>query len=296
MSHIDDPYTQKANLAYIRDSMNVPMLSREEEEELAHTEVTKKDKRDMHKIVNAHRRLMVARANKCRNYGLPLGDLIQEGNIGLLQAIDRFDIEREVRFSTYATWWIRSAIQDYVLRNWSIVRTGTTAAQKSLFFNLRRLKAQINNEDSFETGLNANDVSLIAEELNVKEEEVLKMNGRLSGNDQSLNMRLSDDTNEEWQTFLEDDGPNPEDVVLQMKDSKSRSEWLNSAMKMLNEREVQIIKDRHLQHKTVTLETLGDQLGISKERVRQIEKRAMEKLKISLEGSHENPKDYYTSY
>ncbi len=296
MSHIDDPYTQKANLAYIRDSMNVPMLSREEEEELAHAWVTKKDKRSMHKIVNAHRRLVVAMANKFRNYGLPLGDLIQEGNIGLLQAIDRFDIEREVRFSTYATWWIRSAIQDYVLRNWSIVRTGTTAAQKSLFFNLRRLKAQINNEDSFETGLNANDVSLIAEELNVKEEEVLKMNGRLSGNDQSLNMRLSDDTNEEWQTFLEDDGPNPEDVVLQMKDSKSRSEWLNSAMKMLNEREVQIIKDRHLQHKTVTLETLGDQLGISKERVRQIEKRAMEKLKISLEGSHENPKDYYTSY
>jgi RNA polymerase sigma-32 factor len=296
MSHIDDPYTQKANLAYIRDSMNVPMLSREEEEELALAWVSKKDKRSMHKIVNAHRRLVVSMANKFRNYGLPLGDLIQEGNIGLLQAIDRFDIEREVRFSTYATWWIRSAIQDYVLRNWSIVRTGTTAAQKSLFFNLRRLKAQINNEDSFETGINANDVSLIAEELNVKEEEVLKMNGRLSGNDQSLNMRLNDDTNEEWQTFLEDDGPNPEDVVLQMKDSKSRSEWLNSAMKMLNDREVQIIKDRHLQHKTVTLETLGDQLGISKERVRQIEKRAMEKLKISLVDSHENPRDYYSNY
>jgi len=296
MSHIDDAYTQKANLAYIRDSMNVPMLSREEEEELALAWVTKKDKKSMHRIVNAHRRLVVAMANKFRNYGLPLGDLIQEGNIGLLQAIERFDIEREVRFSTYATWWIRSAIQDYVLRNWSIVRTGTTAAQKSLFFNLRRLKAQINNEDSFETGINESDVAQIAEELNVNEAEVMKMDSRLSGNDQSLNMRLNDETNEEWQTFLEDDGPNPEDVVLQMKDSKSRSEWLNSAMKMLNEREVQIIKDRHLQHKTVTLETLGDQLGISKERVRQIEKRAMEKLKISLEGSHENPQDYYSNY
>jgi RNA polymerase sigma-32 factor len=296
MSHIDDPYTQRANLAYIRDAMSVPMLGREEEEELALAWVTKKDKHSMHKIVNAHRRLVVSMASKFRNYGLPLGDLIQEGNIGLLQAVDRFDIEREVRFSTYATWWIRSAIQDYVLRNWSIVRTGTTAAQKSLFFNLRRLKAQINNENSFETGINQDDVAVIAEELNVKEAEVLKMNNRLSGNDQSLNMRLNDDTNEEWQTFLEDEGPNPEDVVLEMKDSKSRSEWLNSAMKMLNDREVQIIKDRHLQHKTVTLETLGNQLGISKERVRQIEKRAMEKLKISLEDSHENPRDYYSHY
>ena len=296
MAHIDDPSTQKANLAYIKTSMNAPMLEKEHEFDLARKWRDDKDEAALHEMIQSYTRLVISVASKFKHYGLPIGDLIQEGNIGLMQAANRFDPERDIRFSTYATWWIRSAIQDYVLRNWSIVRTGTTAAQKSLFFNLRRLKAQINNEDSFETGLNANDVSLIAEELNVKEEEVLKMNGRLSGNDQSLNMRLSDDTNEEWQTFLEDDGPNPEDVVLQMKDSKSRSEWLNSAMKMLNEREVQIIKDRHLQHKTVTLETLGDQLGISKERVRQIEKRAMEKLKISLEGSHENPKDYYTSY
>ena len=136
MSHIDDPFTQKANLAYIKDSMEAPMLSREEEEALAKAWVEDRDQKAMHKIVNAHRRLVVSMANKFKNYGLPLGDLIQEGNIGLMQAVERFDIEKELRFSTYATWWIRSTIQDYVLRNWSIVRTGTTAAQKSLFFNL----------------------------------------------------------------------------------------------------------------------------------------------------------------
>lgn len=296
MSHIDDPYTQKANLAYIRDAMNVPLLSREEEEQLAEDWHNNKNKRSMHKIVNAHRRLVIAMANKFRNYGLPLGDLIQEGNIGLMQAIERFDIEREVRFSTYASWWIRSSIQDYVLRNWSIVRTGTTAAQKSLFFNLKRLKAQINNEDSFATGLSAEDVTTIANELNVNESDVITMDGRLSGHDQSLNTRITDETNEEWQNFLEDDGPNPEDVVTHMRDSKSRSEWLNSAMKMLNDREKQIISDRHLKHETVTLEKLGEQLGVSKERVRQIEKRAMEKLKMNLEDTSENPTDYYSAY
>jgi RNA polymerase sigma-32 factor len=295
MSHIDDAYTQTANRAYIREAMAVPMLSREEEIELATSWVLNKDKKSMHKIVNAHRRLVVAMATKFRNYGLPLGDLIQEGNIGLLQSIERFDLEREVRFSTYASWWIRSAIQDYVLRNWSIVRTGTTAAQKSLFFNLRRLKAQINDEDNAQTGLSSRGAESIATTLNVKESEVHKMNGRLSGGDQSLNATIADGSQEEWQTFLQDDSPNPEDVVIETRDSQSRSQWLNSAMKMLNEREMKIIKNRHLQHKTVTLETLGSQLGISKERVRQIEKRAMEKLKMTLESSNETPSDYYTA-
>ncbi|MEC7702865.1 MAG: RNA polymerase factor sigma-32 [Pseudomonadota bacterium] len=294
MSHIDDPFTQKANLAYIKDSMEAPMLSREEEEALAKAWVEDRDQKAMHKIVNAHRRLVVSMANKFKNYGLPLGDLIQEGNIGLMQAVERFDIEKEVRFSTYATWWIRSTIQDYVLRNWSIVRTGTTAAQKSLFFNLRRLKAQIDSEDNFNDALTSEDVNFIADELGVEVRDVEHMNGRMSGGDQSLNSQINDETREEWQNFLADDGPTPEDVVTHMKDSKSRSEWLNSAMRMLNDREKQIIRDRHLRYETVTLETLGDQLGISKERVRQIEKRAMEKLKINLETSVENPSDYYS--
>lgn len=296
MSYIDDPQTQKANLDYIRHSMNIPLLSKEEEEDLAKSWYLDGDHKAMHKIVNAHLRLVVSTANKFRNYGLPLGDLIQEGNIGLMQAVERFDIDREVRFSTYATWWIRSAIQDYVLRHWSIVRTGTTAAQKSLFFNLRRLKAQINNIDPSMDNLNEDAAEQIAKELNVKTSEVWAMNARMSGPDHSLNAKIKDGEGEEWQNFLEEDAPNPEEVVVEMRDGASRSKWLNEALDNLNDREVKIIQDRHLKHETVTLESLGAELGISKERVRQIEKRAMEKIKITLEHSQENPHDYFTAH
>ncbi len=284
MAYIDDPQTQKANLAYIRTSMNEPMLEKDHELDLARKWRDDKDERALHELVTSYTRLVVSVASRFRNYGLPTGDLIQEGNIGLMQAADRFDPERDVRFSTYATWWIRASIQDYILRNWSIVRTGTTAAQKSLFFNMRRLRAKIESRQESE-GLNDAGREEIAKELNVRVKDVENMEGRLSGVDSSLNARIGEDGDHEWQSLLPDDGPTPEDVVVGIKDAQSRSKWLNAALKGLSDREQKIIRDRHLGYETVTLEALGKDLGVSKERVRQLEQRAMEKLKASIESS-----------
>lgn len=281
MAYIDDQGTQKANLSYIRNSMNEPLLEREHELELARRWRDKGDERALHELVSSYMRLVVAMASKFRNYGLPLGDLIQEGNIGLMQAANRFEPEREVRFSTYATWWIRSAMQDYVLRNWSIVRTGTTAAQKSLFFNLRRLRAKIELASAKE-GLGDDGRRQIAKELDVSLKDVEEMEGRLGGGDQSLNARIGEDGEEEWQSFLADERPNPEDVVIGMKDAQTRSKWLESALSELSDREQTIIRERHLSQETVTLEDLGKELKVSKERVRQLEQRAMSKLRESI--------------
>lgn len=281
MAHIDDVETQKANLDYIRTAMKEPMLEKDEEQELAVRWRDNNDEKALHTLVQSYTRLVVAMAAKFKHYGLPTGDLIQEGNIGLMQAAARFEPSRDVRFSTYASWWIRASIQDYVLRNWSIVRTGTTAAQKSLFFNLRRLRAKIEGEKERE-GLNDNDRKKIAKKLKVKVRDVEMMEGRLSGVDSSLNMRLGEDAGEEWQNLLTDERPNPEDIVMGMKDSQTRSNWLNNALSDLNDRERRIISERHLGYETVTLEDLGKELGISKERVRQLESRAMDKLKVSL--------------
>lgn len=284
MAYIDDQGTQKANLSYIRNSMSEPLLEREHELELARRWRHKGDEKALHELVSSYMRLVVAMASKFRNYGLPLGDLIQEGNIGLMQAANRFEPEREVRFSTYATWWIRSAMQDYVLRNWSIVRTGTTAAQKSLFFNLRRLRAKIESSNERE-GLGADGRAKIAKELKVNIKDVEEMEGRLSGSDNSLNARIGEDGEEEWQSFLADDRPNPEDVVIGMRDSSTRSKWLEDALRELSAREQTIIRERHLGQDTVTLEDLGKELGVSKERVRQLEQRAISKLRESI-GKH----------
>ena len=203
-----------------------------------------------------------------------------------MQAANRFDPERDVRFSTYATWWIRAAMQDYILRNWSIVRTGTTAAQKSLFFNLRRLRAKIESKKERE-GLSPDDKNKIAKKLKVKVKDVEAMEGRLSGIDQSLNATIGEDGSDDWQSLLSDDGPNPEDVVIGMKDAQTRSQWLNDALGDLSDRERMIIRERHLGDEVVTLEELGKELGVSKERVRQLEARAMDKLKSSL-STHGN--------
>ena len=281
MTYIDDPQTQRANLDYIRHSMAEPMLEKEHELALATRWRNDKDERALHELVKSYTRLVVSIASKFRNYGLPMGDLIQEGNIGLMQAAARFEPEREIRFSTYASWWIRSAIQDYILRNWSIVRTGTTAAQKSLFFNLRRLRARIENKMERE-GLNHEGRKQIAKELNVTVKDVQDMESRLSGGDHSLNAHVGENGEDEWQDFLAADAPNPEDVVIGMKDSQTRSKWLKEALGELSKREQQIIRERHLGYEPVTLETLGKSLGVSKERVRQLEQRAMDKLKASM--------------
>jgi RNA polymerase sigma-32 factor len=281
MAHIDDPETQRANLTFIKASMREPLLSRDHEFELARSwrEDGKEDA--LHELVRAYTRLVVSTASRFRNYGLPMGDLVQEGNVGLMQAAARFEPDREVRFSTYAAWWIRSAMQDYILRNWSIVRTGTTAAQKSLFFNLRRLRAKI--EDASSNGaLTQAGRHKIATELNVDVQEVEAMEMRLSGADQSLNAPISDSGEDDWQDFLADQRPSPEDVVIGMRDSTTRSKWLAEALGELSPRERTIIAQRRLRDDGATLEELGKELGVSKERVRQLEHRAMLKLKESM--------------
>ena len=281
MAHIDDPQTQKANLDFIRNSMDAPMLEKDHELDLARRWREHQDEKALHELVKSYTRLVVSIASKFRNYGLPMGDLIQEGNVGLMQAAARFEPDRDLRFSTYASWWIRSAIQDYVLRNWSIVRTGTTSAQKSLFFNLRRLRAKIENKYERE-GLNDNGRAEIAKELDVSVKDVAEMESRIAAADQSLNARVGEDGEQEWQDYLKDDSPNPEDIVIGMRDTRTRSQWLKEALGTLSEREQKIIRDRHLSYETVTLEELGKDLGVSKERVRQLEQRAMDKLKASM--------------
>jgi len=294
MAYIDDPETQKANLKYIQDAMNEPLLEKDHELDLARRWTEQGDEKALHELVQSYTRLVVSVAAKFRNYGLPMGDLIQEGNIGLMQAAQRFDYKRDLRFSTYATWWIRSTIQDYVLRNWSIVRTGTTAAQKSLFFNLRRLRAQIEGREEGEA-LNDDGREEIATELGVKVTEVRDMEARFNGGDQSLNVRIGEDGEDDWQSLLADEGPNPEDVVTGIKDAETRSAWLNSALDTLSDREQRIIRERHLGQETVTLETLGKELGVSKERVRQLEARAMEKIKGSISNDVSNPYELISS-
>jgi RNA polymerase sigma-32 factor len=281
MAYIDDPETQRANLSFIKASMREPLLSRDHEFDLARKWREDGDERSLHELVRAYTRLVVATAARFRNYGLPMGDLVQEGNVGLMQAASRFEPDREVRFSTYAAWWIRSAMQDYILRNWSIVRTGTTAAQKSLFFNLRRLRARIENA-SQANGLTREGREWIATELQVDVAEVEAMEMRLAATDQSLNSPVADGSDEDWQDFLADQRPSPEDVVIGMRDSNTRSQWLAEALGELSPRERTIIQERRLREEGATLEELGRELGVSKERVRQLEHRAMLKLRQSM--------------
>lgn len=260
--------------------MNAALLSRERELELAYSWRDKRDETALHELVLAYMRLVISTAAKFRNYGLPVADLVQEGTVGLMQAAERFEPEREVRFSTYASWWVRSAMQDFILRNWSVVRTGTTAAQKALFFNFRRLRARI--QDGGKGQLDEAGRDHIAKELSVNVNDVVAMEMRLSGSDQSLNARISPNGEDEWQDFLKDETPSPEEVVTLAHDNKTRSIWLAQALAELTDREQVIIKERRLRDDGRTLEELGRKLGISKERVRQIEHRALEKLKTSL--------------
>ena len=281
MAYIDDPETQKANLSFIKASMREPLLTRDHEFDLARQWREQGNERALHELVRAYTRLVVATAARFRNYGLPMGDLVQEGNVGLMQAASRFEPDREVRFSTYAAWWIRSAMQDYILRNWSIVRTGTTAAQKSLFFNLRRLRARIENATAG-TGLTREGREWIATELQVDVTEVESMEMRLAASDQSLNAPVADGSDDDWQDFLADQRPSPEEVVIGMRDARTRSAWLSEALGELSPRERTIIQERRLREEGATLEELGRELGVSKERVRQLEHRALLKLRQSM--------------
>ena len=280
MAFIDTPETQRANRRFIQAAMRAPLLDPKHELDLARRWRDCADQEALHELTEAYMRLVISTAGRFRNYGLPMGDLVQEGNIGLMQAAARFDPDREVRFSTYATWWIRSAIQDFVLRNWSIVRTGTTAAQKSLFFNLRRLRAMI--DDGGSAVLSPEGRQTIATKLGVETHEVAMMESRLSASDRSLNAVVGEGGESEWQDFLADDRPLPEEAVLEARDAETRTRWLNRALAGLSPREITIIRERRLVEEAVTLEELGRRLGISKERVRQIEHQALKKLKTAL--------------
>ena len=260
--------------------MNKPMLSQEHEIDLAVRWRDDQDEQALHELTSAYMRLVISMASKFRHYGLPLSDLVQEGNVGLMLAAARFDPDREVRFSTYASWWIRSSIQDFVLRNWSIVRTGTTAAQKSLFFNLKRLRAKI--DDTGDGIMTPENKAWIATHLGVPERDVENMASRLSASDRSLNAPLATDSEAQWQDLLEDENEVTETRVMEMHDGERRRQWILEALKTLSERENLIIRERRFTDDTVTLEVLGKRLGISKERVRQIEHQALGKLRKAL--------------
>jgi RNA polymerase sigma-32 factor len=272
---------QHAEQKMIRAAVAAPYLERDEEHQLALLWAEAKDQQALHKLATAHMRLVISVAAKFRRYGLSMGDLVQEGHIGLLEAAARFDPHRGVRFSTYATWWIRASIQDFILRNWSIVRGGTSSNQKSLFFNLRRLRARISR-----SGEPQNSHELYKElsaAIGVSVADVANMDSRLSAPDMSLNMTFSDEENgAERMDFLADTAPLPDETVEGIIDSERRSAWLAKAFRVLTDREKRIIVSRRLAEESATLEELGDELGISKERVRQIENRALEKLRKAL--------------
>ena len=288
MTHI----SQNHGMRLVRSSMSTPLLTRERELSLAKAWRDEEDELALHELITSYGRLVAGMAVKFRNYGLPLADLIQEGNVGLMQAAARFEPERDIRFSTYASWWVRSAMQDYILRNWSIVRTGTTSSQKSLFFNLRRLRARIEGR----TGKLLDDVGRkeIAAELKVPERDVQGMSARLSASDQSLNAPVGEETDLSWQDYLVDDRPTPEAVTIEAKDAEIRSDWVQSALSDLPVREARIIQARLLEEDTLTLEALGAELGVSKERVRQLEKRALNKLRERFRSSFSNPQELLT--
>ena len=264
----------------IRHAMKAPMLSRERELELARAWREGADERALKRLTESYLRLVIAAASRFRHYGLPVADLIQEGVIGLMEAAYRFEPDRDVRFSTYASWWIRASIQDFVLRNWSIVRTGTTAAHKALFFNLKRLKARLDMPTERPLSFEAR--RRIADELGVKTRDVETMEGRLSGVDRSLTAPVGDDSMQEWQELIVCDAPLPDEQVMTTHDGHRRTALIHDAMRSLSERESYIIRERRLREKGETLAALGERLGISKERVRQLEAQALGKLKTAL--------------
>ena len=271
---------------FVRAAMAAPFLERGEERDLAVQWKDHRDERALHRLAHAHMRLVIALATRFRHYGLPIADLIQEGHVGLLEAAARFDPAREVRFSTYATWWIRASMQDYILRNWSIVRGGTSSAQKALFFNLRRLRARLSRSSADQ---NSHVFAIIAQAIGVSKSDVELMDTRLSGPDVSLNAPIADadsPAQSQRMEFLVDTTPLPDELVSNLIDSNRRVDWLRDAMTVLSDRELRIVRARRLTDEAATLESLGDRLGISKERVRQIENKAMEKLRRVLTERH----------
>ena len=266
---------------YLNQIRRFPMLEPQEEYMLAKRWREHEDPDAAHKLVTSHLRLVAKIAMGYRGYGLPISEVVSEGNIGLMQAVKRFEPDKGFRLATYAMWWIRASIQEYILRSWSLVKMGTTASQKKLFFNLRRAKSQIS---ALEDGdMRPDQVKLIAHRLGVSEQDVIDMNRRMSG-DASLNTPLREESEGEWQDWLVDDGASQENILDEREESDNRHDALHEALSVLNPRERRIFEARRLADDPMTLEALSDEFGISRERVRQIEVRAFEKIQSAVKA------------
>ena len=274
------------NMSLTRTAVKAELLDAETELQLAYAWRDSRDEAALHRLITAYMRLAISMAAKFKRYGAPMNDLVQEAGLGLMKAADKFDPDRGVRFSTYAVWWIKASVQDYVMRNWSMVRTGSTSSQKSLFFNMRRVQAQLEREAQ-QTGENLDKHQLnqlIATEVGVPLNDVEMMDGRLSGSDFSLNAtQASDEEGREWIETLEDENARADLTVEEEHDHKRLADWIGVAMDALNEREQFIVRERKLIESPRTLESLGAELGLSKERVRQLEAAAFGKMRKYLE-------------
>ncbi|KAF0675344.1 RNA polymerase factor sigma-32 [Profundibacterium mesophilum] len=279
-----------------RRAMQAELLDAETELRLAYAWRDQRDEAALHRLITAYMRLAISMAGKFRRYGAPMNDLIQEAGLGLMKAADKFDPDRGVRFSTYAVWWIKASIQDYVMRNWSMVRTGSTSSQKSLFFNMRRVQARLEREAASRgERLDRHQMrQMISIEVGVPMHDVEMMEGRLAGSDYSLNAtQSSDDEGREWIEALEDDGQQAADAVAHERDLGTLRNWLLAAMSQLNERERFIVRERKLRETPRTLESLGGELGLSKERVRQLEAAAFQKMRKTLEGQSREVHNFF---
>ena len=268
--------------SFVKKAMSLPLLEEKHELNLANKWKNKNDENALHELIQAHMRLVVSYAVKYKNYGLSLNDLIQEGNIGLMKAAQKFEPNKGFRFSTYASWWIRASIQDFLLKHWSIVRIATTSKQKSLFFSLRRLKQKINGNEN--GNIDFNTAENIASDLNISTSAVINMDSRITQNDSSLNKKISEDGEDEFLSLLEDENARPDNIIFAKDEIDHKKTMVNSAIDSLDDRETQIINERHLSEDPKTLEYLGKKLKISKERVRQIEKNAMNKMKSYIDS------------
>ena len=276
--------SSEGNLAYyLQEIKKFPILSADEEFMLAKRFKEHGDSKAAHKLVTSHLRLVAKIAMGYRGYGLPVTDLISEGNVGIMQAVKKFDPDKGFRLATYAMWWIRAQIQEYVLHSWSLVKIGTTAAQKKLFFNLRKLKIQLNSID--DGNLSPENVREIAQRLDVKEVEVEDMENRLFANDKSLNMNLNDENNLEWQDILIDEKETQDKIYEKKDEYRYRKELFTKALAILNTREMEILKFRRMIEKPKKLEELSKKYNISRERVRQIEEKAIEKIQKQISQS-----------
>ncbi|MFA3917105.1 RNA polymerase factor sigma-32 [Ruegeria hyattellae] len=282
------------DMSMSRQAMKAELLDAETELKLAYAWRDERDEQALHRLITAYMRLAISMAAKFKRYGAPMNDLIQEAGLGLMKAADKFDPDRGVRFSTYAVWWIKASIQDYVMRNWSMVRTGSTSSQKSLFFNMRRVQARLEREAASD-GLALDRYQLhqkIASEIGVPLRDVEMMDGRLAGSDFSLNaVQAADEDGREWIDALEDDGEQAAETVEHRHDREQLREWLLTAMQRLNQRERFIVRERKLRDVPRTLESLGQELGLSKERIRQLEAAAFQKMRKSLEAQSREVQD-----